>query len=199
MRTGVAASTYNDRASGDGPRRSPSAFTRTVRARTPSGTTTISPTRIVQWAFLTASPFTVTTPAVQRRAARERLLANRAYQSHWSRRRLDVLGEGTPLKRESSLVAWRTGDLRPSAIADRHCRLFADCEAEQQSSPRQLQQLRDILAQPAAAATLAGGCQRSPQAHPSQRGLAGRGGALQQRASPVDPGASQSCQTGATR
>jgi len=42
----------------------------------------VSPMRIAWLALLTASPLTVTTPAVQRREARERLLTNRANQSH---------------------------------------------------------------------------------------------------------------------
>jgi hypothetical protein len=42
----------------------------------------VSPMRIAWLGLLTGSPLTVTAPDVHRREARERLLANRANQSH---------------------------------------------------------------------------------------------------------------------
>ena len=102
-RTGAAVSSYNSRASGAGPRRVPSASTRTTYRKPPCGTAIVSPMRIVWLAFPTATPLTATAPAAQRRAARDRLLARRANHNHWSSRRLaDAAGPWAPLKRASA-------------------------------------------------------------------------------------------------
>ena len=58
----------------------------------------MSPIRIRCLAFLTTTPLRMIAPAVQRREARERLLAKRANHSHWSRRRLVGLSEPLLLK-----------------------------------------------------------------------------------------------------
>src|SRR5438552_847352 len=104
---------------------------------------------------------------------------------------LDRLCKGMSLTRESALVAWQMGDLRPSAVVDGDCGPSGDREAEQQSSPRQLRRAHDILARSTTAAHLADRCQRWRLAPPSQPDLAGRGGALRQRASLIDPAASR--------
>ena len=83
---GAAVSSYNIRASAAGPRRTPSASTRTVRRKRPLPHLTISPIRRMWLPFVTVIPFTATAPAAQRRAPRERLLTRRANQSHWSSR-----------------------------------------------------------------------------------------------------------------
>jgi hypothetical protein len=114
----TAISSYSSRASAAGPRRRPSSSTRTVRQKAPCGTTTVSPMRTVWLAFLITNPLTVTASAVQRRAARERLLTKRANHNHWSKRRLGGGGEALPFTRASALRAWRTGDHRRVATVD---------------------------------------------------------------------------------
>src|SRR3989442_12195855 len=76
-----------------GPRRRPSATTRTVRRHPPCGSTTMSPIRRRWLAFLTGKPLTATAPAAHSRDASDRLLTKRANHSHWSRR---VLGGSPP-------------------------------------------------------------------------------------------------------